>query len=121
MLTDTALKNLKPPRRAGRGRFPHRRPVRSRTTCCVLYDNKDHCAAKYGNIWGIRVNGLDYQQLIVTAGGGDLERALGTLLSLDVLEIEPSHEAASCGSGGGNSIGVSRVDGQGRKPRDPDL
>ena len=27
----------------------------SRTTCCVLYDNQDHCAAKYGVIWGIRV------------------------------------------------------------------
>jgi hypothetical protein len=50
-----------------------------------------------------------------------LERALGTLQSLDVLQIEPSHEAASCGWGGGNSIGVSRVGGQGRKPRDPDL
>src|SRR5271167_3177253 len=35
-------------------RVRHRRPVRSRTTCCILYDNQDNCAAKYGIIREIR-------------------------------------------------------------------
>ena len=31
-------------------RVRHRRPVQSHTTYCILYDNQDHCAAKYGTI-----------------------------------------------------------------------
>jgi hypothetical protein len=45
-----------PDRAVGQLGVPVRRPVRSRTRCCILYENATVLIAKYGIIRGMRVN-----------------------------------------------------------------